>query len=136
MSDETRPCMGAGCGRTDGTHGEECYQNPAKIKKIRDYWTKKNSYNDLLVKFCKDRKLQFKTHDSHGFYLDVWVAGHKFMVDPTPDEFKGWTPADLVRIRDESHHYEKPTMICDVFLDQEGWQDALANVLSIAVIGS
>jgi len=131
----TEPCLGVGCRRTDGTHADTCYRSPVQEEKLKKRWALEVSYNNMLVEFCKSRKLEFSTHSGHGFYITAAIGGVEFMLDPTPDDLRR-SPPDIVRVRnDETHHYDKPTFIEDVFLSQDGWEHDLEVLLCIGVIG-
>lgn len=136
MNDQ-KPCLGVGCGRTDGTHADTCYQSEVRKEEIRRYWRERTRFYDILVKFFVDREIEHETHDSHGFYLDAWVGGRKFMVDPTPEDVPhpDRVPG-LVRVRDSAtHHYDNPTSLADVFMAEDGWEKHLEAILCLGVLG-
>ena len=81
----------------------------------------------LLIEMMRNLGLRYNAHDSHGFYLDVVIGERKLVVDPTPediwskdergrrDELLKRYPKGAVIVRDESHHYARPTQIAPDF---------------------
>lgn len=78
----------------------------------------------MLIELVEELGLSYRTHDSHGFYMDVWVGNRKLMVDPTPETV--WSRDDrklvkrykrgMVIVRDLSmHHYDSPTQLAPDF---------------------
>lgn len=134
IDSENRPCLGAGCARIDGTHADTCYASDFQKNKIAAYWRERTQYYKPLEAFFEARELRTKRHDSHGFYLDAWVGGRQFMIDPSPDDLRSYPPG-LVRVRDSTtHHYEHPTFIGDVLMSDDDWERQLEVLLCFGVL--
>lgn len=86
---------------------------------------------NTVYDYCSQRGIQCKEHNSHGLYFDVWAAGQKFMFDCSPEDEKRPYPDGLVVIRDESHHYERPTRVGAVNILTEGGQVLLDTLLGV-----
>lgn len=77
-----------------------------------------------IYDWCADRQLRCEEHDSHGLYFDVWIGMRKFMFDCSPEDepssYQKQDPGRVV-IRDNTHHYNKPTRVATVnFLTGKG----------------
>lgn len=89
----------------------------SKDMKASDRWatlrqtTKRLS--EIIYDYCASRQIRCQEHDSHGLYFDAWVRGKKFMLDASPEDMKS-APPGLIVVRDESHHYERPTRVSSV----------------------
>lgn len=97
-----------------------------------------------LEELCNDLGLSFRSHDSHGYYLDVRINGHRLMIDPTPDNvwkkgvlLKSWIDGALV-VRDDTHfadgNYDKPTHLVEFNRNEDGWLDRLRVFLTDGII--
>lgn len=74
-----------------------------------------------LVEFCVSHNLKYETHDAHGFYIDIWVNGHRYMLDASPEDVtRNERFPGLIVVRDETHHYNHPTSLgkCAFFTDE------------------
>jgi hypothetical protein len=97
---------------------------------------------DKLRNLCRDLGLQWTAHDSHGFYIDVFVAGRELWIDPTPERvwregvcIKSW-PNGTCFVRDRTASHERPTHLAEFNLSTQDGYDKLRVFLTDGVPGS
>ena len=72
-----------------------------------------------LYDYFESRGIEAVEHNAHGLYFDVQVGGKALMIDASADDLP--YEFGLVVVRDDTHHYERPTRVGSVnILTEEG----------------